>query len=99
MVTKRPCNLHSITALTASLLMAGCASTQFEVVGKDEYRITRNSDACAAGSPESVLNHLRQEAIKFCAGRKEAPSEIRSSTELGIPVIRCASAELVFRCH
>lgn len=92
---------RSVRLLATALLVpivAGCANTQFEIIGKDEYRLTRNSDACAAGSPESVLNYLRQEAVRFCAARKESPIEARSTTEYGIPALRCASAELVFRC-
>lgn len=84
--------------LMASIL-AGCATSQFSVVGKDEYKLTKNSDACAAGIPSSVLNHLRDEATRFCAGRKEVPIEIASDTEMGIPVIRCTSATLRFRCE
>jgi hypothetical protein len=60
--------------------------------------LTKMSDACAIGVPSSVLNHLREEAARFCAGRKEVPIEIESSTEMGIPAIRCTSAILKFRC-
>lgn len=83
----------------AAVLLTGCASTQFSQVGKDEYRLTKMSDACAVGSPESVLRFLRDEALRFCAGRKEVPVETEASSEMGIPVIRCTSATLTFRCQ
>lgn len=82
-----------------ALLLSGCMGTQFSVVGKDEYRLFKMSDACAIGSPSAVLNQLRDESVRFCAGRKEAPVEVKSSTEMGIPAIRCTSAELIFRCE
>lgn len=87
-----------IAVAIAALLLAGCASSQFTVVGDNEYKVSKMSDACAAGSPSSALEALRQEALKFCAGRKETPVETSSSSEFGIPVIRCASATLTFRC-
>lgn len=85
-------------AIVVALLLTGCASTQFAVVGDNEYKVSKMSDACAAGSPSSALDALRQEALKFCAGRKETPVETSSSSEFGIPAIRCASATLTFRC-
>lgn len=85
--------------LPALALLTGCASTQFTVSGKDEYTLTKASDACAIGSPSSVLNHLRSEATRFCATRKEVPVEIEASTEMGIPAIRCTTALLRFRCE
>lgn len=88
----------SLVVATA-LLLSGCASAQFSLVGKDEYRLTKMSDACAIGSPSSVLNFLREEALKFCSGRKELPVEITSDSETGIPAVRCTSATLTFRCE
>lgn len=87
------------TAMVSALLLSGCASAQFSLVGKDEYRLTKMSDACAIGNPSALLNHLREESVKFCAGRKEMPVELTASTEMGIPVVRCTSATLTFRCE
>lgn len=78
--------------------MAGCASTKFSIVGENQYQLARISNGCAAGNPTAVLDQLRDESVKFCAGRKEVPVEIASSTEYGIPVVRCASATLTFSC-
>jgi hypothetical protein len=60
--------------------------------------LSKTSDACAIGSPSSVLNHLHDESVKFCAGKNEKPTEITSSSEMGIPYIRCTSATLTFKC-
>ena len=79
-------------------LLTGCASTHFAVVAENEYNLYKLSDACAVGSPSSLLDHLRQESVKFCAARKELPIEISSLTEMGIPAIRCTSASLRFKC-
>lgn len=87
-----------IPATALIFILGGCASSNFSLVGENEYKLAKNSDACAVGAPGSVLEDLRQEAIRFCAGRKETPVEVKATTEYGIPVFRCASAELVFRC-
>lgn len=88
-----------LIVIVSVLLISGCASTQFSTIGKEEYRLSKMSDACAIGAPSSVLSHLREESVKFCAGRKEVPIEIASSSEMGIPYIRCTSATLTFRCE
>jgi hypothetical protein len=84
--------------LVMLVLLAGCMSTKFAALPNDEYKISRMSDACAAGSPSSALDALRQEAVKFCAGRKETVVETSSSSEFGIPAVRCASATMTFKC-
>ena len=87
-----------LATIAALALLAGCAtSSQFSTVGED-FKLSKMSGGCAAGSPSAVLEDLRQEALKFCAGRKETPTEVTSTTEIGIPAIRCASASLTFRC-
>lgn len=84
--------------LLLATLITGCAATKFSIVGEDEYRLSKDSSACAAGSPQAVLTELRSEAAKFCAGRKHVPAETGQETEYGIPFLRCASASLTFRC-
>jgi hypothetical protein len=90
--------MKKILLASTLVLLGGCAGTQFTTLPNDEYKISRMSDACAAGSPSSALEALRQEAVKFCAGRKESVVETSSSSEFGIPVVRCASATMTFRC-
>ena len=65
----------------------------------DEYTIQKTSDACAVGIPSQTLDFLRQEAIRFCAGRKELVKEISSETVMGIPILRCTEAKLQFSCQ
>ncbi len=89
----------SVAFFCIPVLLSGCVSTQFTSISENEYAFSKMSDACAAGSPTSLLNHLRGEAIKFCAGRKEIPIEISSSTEMGIPYVRCTSGILRFKCE
>lgn len=84
-------------SIALAFTLTGCAS-KFAVIGDNEYSLAKMSSACAAGSGDAVLEDLRQEALKFCAARNERPVELRSSSEYGIPVVRCASAELVFGC-
>lgn len=88
----------SVAAATVLTLLAGCASVQFGVTDDHEYTMHKISDACAAGIPNQTLHFLRQEATKFCATRKEWVVETASETQFGIPLVRCASATLRFRC-
>lgn len=81
-----------------TLILCGCASSNFKAISENEYELSKMSDACSVGSANSVLNHLREESSKFCAGRKEKPVEIRSESVMAIPALRCASATLVFKC-
>jgi len=87
-----------LLGLIVSTLVSGCAGAKFAVIGENEYHLSKLSDACAIGSPSSLLTHLRGEAEKFCAGRNEIPVETESDTTMGIPAIRCTSAELTFSC-
>jgi len=90
--------INLCAAIAALSLLGGCvAPTQFSVAG-DDFTISKMSGACAVGNPASVLEDLRQEAVRFCAGRKEVPKETDTKEVLGIPAVRCASAALTFQC-
>lgn len=80
------------------LSLSGCAGSQFRMSGPNEYTLSKMSDACAIGVPGLVLAQLRDEAARFCGGRKEVAAEISSDSEMGIPILRCTSATLTFRC-
>lgn len=86
-------------SLSALICLSGCASTDFSVVGNDEYRVQKVSDGCSVASSNWALTDLRAKALKFCAGRKETPQETAVETVTAIPFIRCASAALTFRCE
>lgn len=88
-----------IIGITVPALLAGCSSIVFKEMENDEYAMFKTSDACAAGMPSQTLDYLREEAVKFCAARKEKPKEISSRTTVGIPIVRCADAFLRFRCE
>lgn len=90
--------MKKLIALAFVMLLTGCVSTKFAVVGEDEYMLSKSSDACAAGIPSSLLDYLKEESVKFCAVRKEVPVEIESKTEMGIPIIRCTTASFKFTC-
>ena len=89
----------TIIALAIAALLTGCAQIKFAPEGDDKFRLTKNSDACAVGSPDTVKQELRNEAAKLCAMRREKPIEIESDGEYGVPWLRCASATAVFRCE
>lgn len=86
------------SCLVFVFLLHGCASIKFSANENNEYTMQKSSDACAAGMPSKTLDFLRQEAVKFCAGRKEITEEISTDEVIGIPIIRCAEATLRFRC-
>lgn len=88
-----------IIGVALTMLLAGCSSIAFKEIENDEYTMFKTSDACAAGMPSQTLDYLREEAVKFCAARKEKLKEITSRTTVGIPMVRCADAFLRFRCE
>jgi hypothetical protein len=87
-----------LATLSLALAMTGCAQMHFQALPDDQFRLTKNSDACVIGSPDAVKGDLWMEAVKLCTLRRESPVEVESSGEYGIPYIRCASASLTFRC-
>jgi hypothetical protein len=76
--------------------LTGCVSSQFSVIEENLY--SKNSDACALGVPVRLVEHLRSEAVKFCASRNETVIEEDVESKMGIPAVRCTSATLTFRC-
>jgi len=88
----------TIISVIAFSFLGGCASVSFYANDKNEYAMHKVSDACAVGMPSITLDFLRQEAIKFCASRKERVEELDSKTTVGIPAIRCTDATLKFKC-
>lgn len=88
-----------IFVVLVCLASTGCMSTKFHVTGNDEYEVSKVSDACAGGFTSFLLEHLEQEAVKFCAVRKKTVVEVSRQAEVGIPFFRCASASLKFRCE
>jgi len=89
----------SLAAIAAALSLASCMGVQFKDAGDDTFSLRKISGACAAGNPEAVLEELRQEAAKFCAGRREKVREISADGKGGIPFVRCAEATLTFACE
>lgn len=98
MVTLRHSRLLSIATLVAGSFMAGCTTSKFTLLDENEYQLEKMSQACSIGSTDAVLDELREEAVRFCAGRRERPVEIRASKLEPIPAIQCAVATLVFGC-
>lgn len=88
-------------AITTALavVIAGCAQTQIAPMGDGEYWVRQESAACAAGVPDAVLMDAHREARALCAAQNAVVKVITEQTEMGIPVIRCTSAEVRFRCH
>lgn len=89
-------NLIFVAAIT--FFLSSCATTTFKTLQENEYQLSKMSDACAIGSPSSVIAHLNQESEKFCASRKEKAFIITSDSTMGIPAIRCTSATITFKC-
>ena len=86
------------SAMMLALLLAGCASTGIVPIGQDTYMLTKKSPACGFASAEGTKADLYLEANAFCAERKKQIQTVEAIARDGVPFVRCASAELHFRC-
>jgi hypothetical protein len=91
--------LRTLVAIGAlSLIAAGCASSGVVSIGDGVYLISKKSIGCGFASAESIKADLYKEANEFCAGRKKEIRTVDVIANDGIPMVRCANAELHFTC-
>ena len=80
------------------LLVAGCASSGVVPADKGSFMLTKVSAACGYGSPEALKTDLYREAGAHCSTQGKQLETVEFTGTQGIPVVRCASASLNFRC-
>jgi hypothetical protein len=78
--------------------LSACASGGPVKTGPNTYYLTKKSASCGIGGGEGAKADLLREANAFCAKQGKQIQMLDAKAEKGTPFVRCASAELTFRC-
>jgi len=87
------------TFLVLALVLTGCVISSGVVpIGQGIYMLSKKSAGCGFSSAEGTKADLYVEANAFCAEQKKQIETVNAIARDGVPFVRCASAELQFRC-
>ena len=78
--------------------LAACSSGGPVKTGPDTYYLTKKSGGCGFSGGEGSKAALLREAGEFCASKGKEVQAIDASAKNGVPFVRCASAEVTFKC-
>jgi hypothetical protein len=81
-----------------ALVLTGCVSSGPVFIGQGTYMITQKSAGCGFSSGEGTKASLYVEANAFCTEQGKQLETVNVIVRDGVPGVRCASAELQFRC-
>ena len=84
--------------LVVLITVTGCASTGIIPTGQDTFMLAKTSPACGFRSADGTKADLYIEANAYCAKQKKQLVTVNFTGRDGIILVRCASAELEFRC-
>lgn len=84
--------------IAITLFAAGCVSSGVVPTDGDAYMLTKKSPGCGFSSAEGVKADIYAEANDFCTGKGRRVRTVDVIARDGVPFVRCASAELHFRC-
>ena len=78
--------------------LVGCSSGGPVKMGHDTYLLTKKSAGCGFSGGEGSKAALLREANAFCADQGKDIETIEAHAKNGVPFVRCASAEIQFKC-
>jgi hypothetical protein len=90
--------MKTIVALSVVFLLSSCASTGVVPIGDNTYMLSKKSAGCGFSSAEGTKSDLYIEANAYCAKQNKEIETVNANARDGVPFVRCASAELQFRC-
>ena len=90
--------MKTIVVLSITLVLTGCVSTGVVPIGNNSYMISKKSAGCGFSSAEGTKADLYVEANAYCEKQNKEIETVDAITRDGVPFVRCASAELQFRC-
>ena len=82
----------------SALALAACSSGGPVKMGHDTYLLTKKSAGCGFTGGEGSKAALLREANAFCAKQGKEIETMDATAKNGVPFVRCASAEIEFRC-
>ena len=78
--------------------LAACSSGGPVKTGPDTYYLTKKSAGCGFSGGEGSKAALLREAGEFCAKKGKDVQALDATAKNGVPFVRCASAEVTFKC-
>ncbi|RYY02755.1 MAG: hypothetical protein EOO53_10960 [Gammaproteobacteria bacterium] len=90
--------MKSIIVLSVTLLLTACSSTGVVPIGNSTYILSKKSAGCGFSSAEGTKSDLYVEANAYCEKQNKEIEAVIVNARDGVPFVRCASAELQFRC-
>jgi hypothetical protein len=82
----------------AVVLLVGCASGGPVPMGGGSYYLTKKSAGCGFTGGDGSKAELLREANRFCTKRGQELETVEATSRDGVPMVRCASAQVQFRC-
>lgn len=80
------------------LLVSACSSSGVVSVGEDTFLITEKAAGCGFSSAEGTKVDVYIKANAHCASLNKDLVTVNITARDGVPLVRCASAELEFKC-
>jgi hypothetical protein len=90
--------MKTILFVAAICALVGCSSGGPVSMGHGTYMLTKKSAGCGFTGGEGSKVALLREANAFCAGQGKEIETVDATAKNGVPFVRCASAEVQFRC-
>ncbi|WP_159082217.1 hypothetical protein [Rhodanobacter thiooxydans] len=90
--------MKTILFVAAICALAACSSGGPVKTGPDTYYLTKKSAGCGFSGGEGSKAALLREANDFCAKQGKEIKTLEADAKNGVPFVRCASAEVQFRC-
>lgn len=84
--------------MIAAASLAACASSGPVKTGANTYYLTKKSAGCGFTGGEGSQAALLREANAFCAKQGKEIETLDAHAKNGVPFVRCASAEVRFKC-
>lgn len=88
-------SIRALLALTLLSLLVACTSTGVTPMGRDTYMIARKGTAMSSGS--GLKAALLREANDWCVKQGLVMVVVNTKSLDGVPGVRFANAELIFR--
>jgi hypothetical protein len=87
-----------IAMVVACFVVGACSSGGPVKMGDNLYMLTKKSAGCGFSGGEGSKVALLREANEFCAGQGKQIETTSAAAKNGVPFVRCASAEVTFKC-
>ena len=90
--------MKKLILILSALFIISCTSTGVVPIGSGTYMISKKAAGCGFSSAEGTKADLYIEANQYCMQNQKQLETVNVVTRDGVPFVRCASAELQFRC-